>query len=159
MGLSLGKIVTDKTQLGRRDAFHAPCVLVSSNCHIRPGEPLCFYGSVVVPADGGEKHGIADPFVKSLILPNQLFWMLLDPAFVGELTHYFTIQGIDDVPAAPPNPLPAPTVGVAEQQNPGKEPWEDSQPAAPPKAKEKDLSDVAWGDDEDNGSGCGYSGC
>lgn len=101
-----GNTVFGKNQLGRKDAFHAPCVLVSSDQYIDRGDRLKFVGPNKVVRDWENPQGVADPFLSTiLIVPGEVFWMFLLPDQVEDLTHQFSIKG---QPA--PNPPQPPQV-------------------------------------------------
>lgn len=87
-------------QLGKRDAFHLPCILVtaSKNGKIEPGDSVRFIDSdldTVERCDASERHGIADPFVRHC---RNYFWVLLNPGTAQNLTHHFKVvlSGVTD---------------------------------------------------------------
>ncbi len=96
MSLKPGSLSTDATQLGRRDAFHAPSVLVQADEPHWPGESVRLLpGHKAERATGADRHGVIDPFLPSaLIPPGRLFWVMLLPDLVDDLTHSFGIKGI-----------------------------------------------------------------
>lgn len=93
----VGSITTDSSILGRRDAFHVTAVLVKSTQAIEPGASIRFAyredSTVVILCAKSERHAVADPFVKELIQPYQLFWAFLEPSIVSNLVHSFDIEG------------------------------------------------------------------
>ena len=86
---------------GRRDAFHVASVLVRSDELIGPKDNVRFTDQSfqkVVPSGVEDRHAIADPFVKEIKI-GDLFWVMLIPGSVEDLTHLFVIR--NDAPAIP----------------------------------------------------------
>jgi hypothetical protein len=96
--LTLGKLPPEDTnQIGRRDAFHAPCVLVTANEDVEPGDNVKFEDeSTVVTCSKAERHGIVDPLIEETIIESQPFWVMLNPDSTANLTHNFKVRGIDN---------------------------------------------------------------
>lgn len=94
---------TAKTDLGRRDAFHAPAVLVKFDPNfgqVKPGDSVRFTDASFTEvakvdgasiAEGWKRHAVADPFVEH-IGPDDYFWVLLVPGMVQNLTHNFDLN-------------------------------------------------------------------
>lgn len=94
---------TAKTDLGRRDAFHAPAVLVKNDPNfgqVNPGDSVRFTDATftqvakVFPQHTSasmQRHAIVDPFVEH-IGPDDYFWVLLVPGMVQNLTHNFDLN-------------------------------------------------------------------
>lgn len=93
-----GMICTDESLLGRRDAFHAPCVLVKCAGRVIPGDQVTFASATeVVVAAKGPIQGVADPFyLARFIAPGELFWVFLMPELVSNLRHHFDIAGVPE---------------------------------------------------------------
>ena len=91
----ISEFTTDQSLLGRRDAFHVPGVLVSSNETVWPGDRISFVDSTcssVRRSDAlEERQGIADPFLTNPLLPGQLFWVFIAPELTSNLVHKFDI--------------------------------------------------------------------
>lgn len=84
-------------QIGRRDAFHIPCIVVTSEQSIEPGAYVRFVGdNQVVPCMQEQSQGVADPFLQDSVLRDNPFWVLLNPRNIEDLTHHFLIKGLDD---------------------------------------------------------------
>ncbi len=82
-------------QAGYRDAFHMPCVLVTSNDVIMPGEAVEFDDAefkTVIPTENGRVM-VASPFVSGPIQPGRLFWVFINPDTVQGFSHDFKIPG------------------------------------------------------------------
>ena len=97
--------IRDNTYLGRRDAFHCPAVLVSSGDVIKPGQRVKFSPdskTMVIAAKEWAWQGVADPFSTESEFPaGHMFWMLLAPGMVIDLTHHFNISGVDAAASVP----------------------------------------------------------
>ena len=91
----LGELGHDPTvDLGRKDAFHVPAVLVQSVCGLQPGTPVWLVGrgcKLAEPCSILDRHGIVDPFLRVPVEPGESFWMLCEPGLVKNLTHTFEI--------------------------------------------------------------------
>jgi hypothetical protein len=92
-------------ELGRRDAFHVPCVLVSSDWDLMPGSYLRFTDGKlkeVVSATNADRQAVADPFVVGVIPAGKMFWAFLEPTIVANLVHKFDVTIADiELPEAP----------------------------------------------------------
>jgi hypothetical protein len=95
--LTLGTLPPEDTnQIGRRDAFHAPCILVTANEDVEPGDNVKFEDeSTVVTCSKAERQGVADPLIDDTIIESQPFWVMLMPNSTANLTHQFKVRGID----------------------------------------------------------------
>lgn len=92
----IGQTSMDQQLLGRRDAFHVPCVLAMSDTCVYARDRVRFisaeFTSVEPVIDVSESHGVADPFMPNLFAePGTLFWVILAPGLATNLTHHFTI--------------------------------------------------------------------
>lgn len=99
-GLKVGQ-VSDAAPagLGTRDAFHIPGIRVCASVDIEPGAHLLLQSrECVVLCTREERTGIADPFIPSMILAGQVFWLFLEPGLVTNLVHNFDVQGFQDFP-------------------------------------------------------------
>lgn len=86
--------------MGRRDAFHVPAILVASDQGIplMPGDPVVFTDVTYTRVRKCERdqtpQAIVDPFVT--IIPakytSTLFWVLMMPGTTSNLTHHFDIE-------------------------------------------------------------------
>jgi len=101
----LSETTTERAILGRRDAFHVPGILVSSDELIDPGEKLVFTNEELTlvretRSINERHHAIADPFLADGIPPGCLFWAVLVPGTMTNLVHSFettiTVQPEDD---------------------------------------------------------------
>ncbi len=96
--------------LGRRDAFHVPCILAICNEYLPPGVNVDFVDSKrVIPHsihNLGSGHGISDPFIKGGIVAGTPFWVMIHPSLTDNLTHSFTVEGLDtDETSESDNPM------------------------------------------------------
>ncbi len=144
MSLKPGQIYSEQppAPLGTRDAFHFPCVLVTSDHPLFTRDDVIFdpvNPAKVVPSTRIGRHAIVDPFVKEpYIPPGTAFWVCVEPELAGTPRHQFEIKVVDEA--------------IRDNQ---------SQPAAPdlrayraarPPGPEND------GEDEED-DGCSYRGC
>lgn len=84
----------DAANVGMRDAFHVPCVLVTSDMKTFGGSPVKFLNdSKVAPCETASSHGVVDPFLGQ-VLPGQAFWVFVKPALVDNLVHSFEVRGV-----------------------------------------------------------------
>ena len=92
----IGSTTDDLTSVGRRDAFHFPGVLVTSDHALEPKQDVRFTDSSctkVEPAHENERMAVVDPFVTAAHIPTGLaFWVFLAPGFVDNLVHHFEIR-------------------------------------------------------------------
>jgi hypothetical protein len=90
--------VNDEEYHGKRDAYHVPAVMVKSNEPIAPGAGVKFVEgceAMVVPCPRRERHGVADPFIPTVIDPGDCFLVFIEPKLVeGKVSHHFKIKGI-----------------------------------------------------------------
>ncbi len=80
---------------GRKDAFHVPAVLATTDDVLEAGDNVVFFGdpSRVVVEESAKRgrHGVIDPFAKE-VGPGKLFWVILDPSIVSDMTHQFDVS-------------------------------------------------------------------
>lgn len=102
MNNTLGQTPTS-AERGKRDAFHVPYCVSASRYNLKPGMNVKFVHTdstaTVVPCEPEERHGIADPFLRSedgVIPPGYYVYVLLDPTKVRGLTHVYEIEGMED---------------------------------------------------------------
>lgn len=85
--------LNDLLLVGKRDAFHSPCVLAKT-------EDLLLWGgckvkfvdkekTLVVAASILDYEGVIDPFINGVI--DKAFWVMLRPGMVENLVHHFDI--------------------------------------------------------------------
>ncbi len=99
--MNFGQSVEDLAEIGTRDAFHVPAVLVSSDDVLFPGANVRFTDlaqTTVRLCNDADRHGIADPFwrdahigQRNVIVPGTLFWVAVDPRLVKGVVHHFDI--------------------------------------------------------------------
>lgn len=88
--LQMGGLIEDR--LGRRDAIHAPVVVVTSDQSLAPGEHVAFTDKqTVVWCGDNQFQGVVDPFLEQRTDPGDEFLVLIDPRLVGDLTHNFEL--------------------------------------------------------------------
>ena len=113
MSYKLG--VRPKSEDGyKRDMTHAAVVPVVSRFELDPGDRVKICDErgdliVVEPCfDRWDAQGVIDPFAEGPILPETLVLMLVDPKWVGEVSHHYSMHwsGID-----PENRQPGDTCG------------------------------------------------
>jgi hypothetical protein len=101
----MGKItpgfVTDRDTIyvGRKDAFHIPSVLVTTNHDLNPGQDVRFTDDdcdAVEPCERNKRQAIVDPFLTKDQIEKSAFWVFIDPDLVSNLTHEFEIKGIGE---------------------------------------------------------------
>lgn len=113
----VGETSYNSADVGKRDAFHVPGVLVTSKAAIKPGEHVRFIdgsASEVRSCLRDVRQGVADPFIKDTIPAGSTFWMFLEPSIVGNLCHFFEIEGVTTVePVLDP---PAKTLDKLQEQ-------------------------------------------
>jgi hypothetical protein len=89
-----------ESEIGKRDAFHAPGCVVYCQSDLEPGASVQFHTwSEVVPCDAHQRQAIVDPFLHDTIKAGRPFWVLFQPDLIEELTHNFRVTGVPDVPA------------------------------------------------------------
>lgn len=95
--LEIGKSVkVNDVALGKRDAFHVPCVLVKCYQSLKPGQGIRFMGDtccVVGDCDIYDADGVVDPFLKQPTKPGNMFWVFVNPDLVDKFAHTFDIKG------------------------------------------------------------------
>lgn len=91
-----GENLPNTAPIGKKDAFHAPAVIVVSEFDIPVGGYVKFTDNNhknVIETSQETKHGIADPFlVGTIISAGTPFWMMLSPGVVQDLVHSFEIN-------------------------------------------------------------------
>lgn len=97
--LRVGAVADDASKAGRRDAFHVPCVLVTSAESFTGGESCAFVdGKTVrsIRSHNIHRQAVVDPFVSGIIKPGQAFWVMVEPSMLVDdaLTHHFSIHGL-----------------------------------------------------------------
>jgi hypothetical protein len=105
----VGQTTADFFQLGRRDAFHFPGVLVSSTEYVFPMARVCFTdqsctavikASTAVIPSMFSYHAIVDPFIPDTVIrPGTLFWVFPVPDLVGAVAHHFELSIPPVIPA------------------------------------------------------------
>lgn len=93
----MGETSNNAAIVGRRDAFHVPGILSYCNLSVRAGDYIKWYelsnpkSSLCQLASKDDYHGIVDPFLKGPIMPGTMFWGLVRPELVSNLTHHFDV--------------------------------------------------------------------
>jgi hypothetical protein len=87
----LGKLLTGKQE---RDAIHIAIAPVIANEKLAPGQDI---GLIKENRAGVTANpiGIVDPFLKSLVFPEQQFWMFLYPNTITSLRHDWAHPSFD----------------------------------------------------------------
>lgn len=101
----LGQLITSEE---KKDAIHVAICPVVANERIAPGQELGIVKIQKIPGQDdrifvgamGKSIGIADPFLKEMILPDETFYLVLFPYTVTSLRHEWTH------PAFPKNTSP-----------------------------------------------------
>jgi len=98
------------SDVGKRDAFHTPAMLVIARSAIMPGDKLTFddleKSLVRKTVSWALAKGIADPFLQGDDIPSYTpFWMLLKPGLVVDLTHHFLLDDEEENKAIDANAL------------------------------------------------------
>ncbi len=97
--MSIG--TTQTHDLGKRDAFHVPCVLVKTHdTNLTPGMKVSFANKELTDVKEAAldqfADGIVDPFLESVpFYGNAYFWIFLLPGRVAGLRHHFDVTGVD----------------------------------------------------------------
>jgi hypothetical protein len=98
---------------GERDAIHLAVEPVIAGEPLRPGQDITIRDGKAHGSNGympDEKMlGIADPFLKSLILPGQKFWLVVYPRQITSLRHVWSHPDFEE---ATPQPV---SVNFSEQ--------------------------------------------
>ena len=94
--ITLGSLVDEDALTGKRDALHAPVVVVVCSARILPGTKLKLIDDKTVRETESWKvaDGIADPFLQEPIPPHTAFLMMLKPGMTSNLRHNFDIKGV-----------------------------------------------------------------
>lgn len=101
--MEIGK-VNSKFDIGRRDAFHVPAILVESDGSLLPGYKVRFLDDSFTSVrlfdntKDSEYHGIVDPFIGEIKKGDQVC-VLLYPGSTINLTHNYEVT-ISDVEEA-----------------------------------------------------------
>jgi len=91
---TMGTILPDDA--GGRDAVHVAVIAVVADSKLAPGQDVGLLtgiapnGEKFASAKPDEKIGIVDPFLKSMVWPNQRFWLYLYPRTITGLSHKWT---------------------------------------------------------------------
>ncbi len=116
--VNLGELLPTNAQTEKKDAFHTPCVVVTSKFDLLPGQSVHFGYSApeikdkdeeendydeeehpefghVYPCDSNIREAIVDPFLKEPIPKYSRFWVLVEPTLVSSLSHSFQIKGYE----------------------------------------------------------------
>lgn len=111
----VGKVHSERSVLGRRDALHLPAVMVKSPRIIRVSgfkQWVRFSNTEmteVIPTEiQSLADGVIDPFLMADVFPGEMFWVLVDPRKVGEVTHRFDLKDMAPAISTPPTPEPEP---------------------------------------------------
>lgn len=87
-------------KVGDKDAFHVPCVRVTSMEHFEPGQRVIFIGpsEVMSAAKNLDFDGVVDPFIKDRVYAGDPFWVLLTDGITSDVRHEFStpFDDIDD---------------------------------------------------------------
>lgn len=82
-------------ELGKRDAFHTPGVIVTSRMTVEAGERVRFTSHEQVgPCGIYDAQAVVDPWIKGKVKPGDKFWVLVNPELVGQVVHQFEITGV-----------------------------------------------------------------
>lgn len=92
--LKVGEVSKDVNLVGKRDAVHVPVILVFSSMTLKAGQNVKFTDKLMNEVTFCSKHerqAIVDPFVEHVLVPGDIFHVLLEPSLVSNLTHQFDI--------------------------------------------------------------------
>lgn len=78
----------------KRDAIHLAVIPVLAGARLYPGQSIDAVDGIATPSPGG--LGIVDPFLASVVLPEQRFWMVLRPRIVTSLRHVWSHPAFPD---------------------------------------------------------------
>lgn len=95
----IGQKVLGNFNIGKKDAFHVASIVANSRSIVKPGDHVRFYsdGFRVEVCDQKVSQGIVDPFLPvGDIYPLELFWVLMHPDHVKNLTHQFEVFNPDE---------------------------------------------------------------
>ncbi len=97
--IPLGQLLTGSEQ---RDAVHVAIFPATANYKLSPGQDVGIIEPGVVPVVGSvevEPVGIVDPFLKSMVFPEQMFYVALYPNTITSLRHDWVHPAFDAVPS------------------------------------------------------------
>jgi hypothetical protein len=92
--IKLGELITNPRQ--RRDAVHVACIPARATYRLRPGQWLAPDGRPFGASASEGGCGIVDPFLPTLVLPGQVFWLLLPPGSITGLRHHYSHPSFPD---------------------------------------------------------------
>lgn len=104
---------------GGRDAVHVAVVSAIAGERLFPAQDIGFAVPPVVGVEGeattSAKHiGIVDPFLKSMVMPGQRFWIYLYPRSITGLNHQWTHPAFPD--AKPGESYARPSEKIASER-------------------------------------------
>lgn len=95
--IQLGKIITDDTQ--KKDAIHIAVAPVIANEKLAPGQDIGFVKKgdteLVGVVPDGKAIGIVDPYLTTMVFPEQRFWLCLYPLTITGLRHDWNHPAFD----------------------------------------------------------------
>jgi hypothetical protein len=95
----------------KRDAIHIAVLPVIAGARLYPGQSInATKDGIATPDPNG--LGIVDPFLQSVVMPEQRFWMLLRPRLVTSLRHVWSHPAFTDELGAGADPSKAGDVGI-----------------------------------------------
>lgn len=89
---TLGTIINERE---KRDAIHLAVEPTKAAEKLYPGQDVGVDGTRNNPV------GIVDPFLKSAVLPDEWFWLVVYPRQINSLRHVWTHPAFTDEPCAP----------------------------------------------------------
>lgn len=101
-GKLIGKIIEGPAE---KDAIHVAVAPVHAAFELYPGQHIGINtDGNAIPAELREGIGIADPFLKTKILPGDRFWLFLYPGSITSLRHQWSHPAFDEAtePAVAP---------------------------------------------------------
>jgi hypothetical protein len=91
---TLGTIITEKE---KRDAIHLAVLPVVAGCKLHAGQPIDVKkGTNIAYPSTDSSLGIVDPFLKEIVYPDQMFWMVLRPRLITSLRHVWSHPSFED---------------------------------------------------------------
>lgn len=90
--MKLGQSTLIEDDAGTMDAFHVPCVVVTSSLDLEPGQRILFTSKTTVKPNVFGHHGIADPFLIGSVPAGKKFLVLIDTSLVDSLRHTFDVD-------------------------------------------------------------------
>lgn len=100
--LGLGQIITKPQE---RDAIHIAVAPVHAAFELYPGQHIGINtDGNAIPAELREGIGIADPFLKTKIMPGDSFWLFLYPGSITSLKHQWSHPAFDEATGTSPAP-------------------------------------------------------